>query len=208
MKLQVICEHTFDVDALPPGAVVLDVGCRDFMLTQAFLDRGCRVVAMDPDPNIKGLLCHPQFTMVRKALVSYPVARQHSAILHVPDDPYGAYIQHDSNPVRTIVTNANYEVELIDILSLSNELEIPYWTAVKLDCEGSEYEILLDWPGPIAGQISVEFHDHLHGKDMTETYQQIHRHLGQWYAVHQWKRSGRKPASRNYWDVLFTLNDP
>jgi len=208
MNLQAIAEHTFNVDQLTPGSKVLDVGCRDFKLAIALLDIGCCVCGVDPDPNITTVPDVPGFIFSRKALVSRPVARDKVGILRVPDDPYGAYIEHGSNPVKTLApgsTESAYEVELIDIVTLSEVLHVDHWTAVKLDCEGSEYEILLDWPGPISDQISVEFHDHLHGKDMNQTYDLIRWHLEKWYDVHQWKRTGKKAATKNYWDVLFTL---
>ncbi len=55
----------------------------------------------------------------------------------------------------------SHQVPCVDILTLANRLPIlfPFFALVKLDCEESEFGILENWPGPIATQISVEFHD-------------------------------------------------
>jgi methyltransferase family protein len=39
------------------------------------------------------------------------------------------------------------------------DYRVDHWDLIKLDCEGSEFGILENWPGPVARQISVEFHD-------------------------------------------------
>jgi len=35
----------------------------------------------------------------------------------------------------------------------------PYFDLIKFDIEGSEFGILEKWPGRVAGQINIEFHD-------------------------------------------------
>ena len=48
----------------------------------------------------------------------------------------------------------------MSILEIGSKFGASHWDVVKLDCEGAEYDVLLDWPGPIAEQITVEFHEH------------------------------------------------
>jgi hypothetical protein len=34
-----------------------------------------------------------------------------------------------------------------------------HFDLVKLDIEGAEFDVLEHWPGPVATQLSIEFHD-------------------------------------------------
>jgi hypothetical protein len=209
MTLQTIHEHTFDIEPLQkPGASFLDVGCLDFHHAKAFLGYGCRVCSVDPSPLITEVPEHPSHKYVRKAVVSRANAQRGTAYYAMPDDIYGAYVITGSNPVATPPKRL-YGVELTDIVALTAWTGWGNWTAVKLDCEGAEYEILLDWPGPIADQLSVEFHDHTASRNMDQTYQQILAHLGQWYKPVLFNRTGKgwreKELGKNYWDTLFVL---
>ena len=92
--------------------------------------------------------------------------------------------------------------------------DINFWDIVKLDCEGAEYEILLDWPGVISRQITVEFHEHTGANSGGEaTYKKIIEHLSQWYDVIQHVKGPMYQNGRlmckaiNYWDSLFVLKN-
>jgi len=77
---------------------------------------------------------------------------------------------------------------------------------VKFDCEASEFSILENWPGPIATQISVEFHDYTHRTLWNEEYfaKLIGRLEGFGYVTVQhedhWVGGGQ-----GHWDSLFVL---
>jgi hypothetical protein len=87
---------------------------------------------------------------------------------------------------------------------------VSFWEVVKLDCEGAEYEILRNWPGPIARQITIEFHDFLGGAPpgvASAGHAEILAHLGQWYDVAQHEWTTQHGAGWNYWDSLFVLRE-
>lgn len=157
MNLVDLASHTIDLDILPPAPVVLDAGCRGFGFSSEILRLrpGARVYAMDPDPGL--LLDGPQriglpgVTFLREALVG---DGRISSL-------YAAFSYGDGNFLCDAVPHyaSSHVVPCVNIVTLMKRLGISYWDVVKLDVEGAEFQILENWPGPIAGQISVEFHD-------------------------------------------------
>jgi len=81
-------------------------------------------------------------------------------MLREDDSPY-----YDAKIIR---------VDCISILELMNCCQVFHFDLIKLDCEGSEFQILEKWPQHhygIARQISVEFHDGTpSGPNRTEIY--------------------------------------
>jgi FkbM family methyltransferase len=199
MNIQALDEHSLDVDLLKPGSVVLDVGCRTFGLAKHLASQGCKVISLDPDPSIADPAV-PGVVFVQKALVhELPVGDK---ILFVPmhDASASFVINHGLIP-------GAIKVEATTIEKLSQEFGVSQWDAVKFDCEGSEYGILMTWPGPIAKQISVEFHEHVQARGES-TIEAIVRHLSKWYQVQQHEKSHRHGLPINYWDSLFLLKTP
>lgn len=169
MNLVTVATHTIDMDRLSTGGVVLDVGCRDFDFANEVGCRGIYVHAFDPAPDVLDLGAFRTVTYHRAAVVG--IGKE--------------------GPKKLVVAGNGSR--------LSEDAEFPTWSfslktlpfdsgtvfeCVKLDCEGSEYEILLTWPGPVSKQITVEFHEHTkQGKDVhgADVYERIDGHLGQWY---------------------------
>ena len=155
MNLRNLSGHTVNVDRLPERPVVLDVGARGFDFSNDILNLRpkARIWALDPDPEIQrpdGLSARIKFLNV--------------ALVHDDrkDSGYASYSTGEGN----MLTDAPsyYDAKMLrvvcyNIRELMVKLHVDHWDLVKLDCEGSEFEILANWPGPIADQISVEFHD-------------------------------------------------
>lgn len=185
MERETIREHTILVPASGP---VLDVGSRAFAFSSALAARGLECYAMDPDPSIVEALGIP---LIRKALVREGAPRWQR--FHMDSDPQA----------RRLMPRGLTEVECIDIKALMREVGVSHWGVVKLDCEAAEYGILATWPGPIADQITVEFHEHLGARDPKD-YETILGHLGQWYDVVQHEKTLRHCiGTPNYWDSVF-----
>jgi hypothetical protein len=169
MNLHTIAGHSFDLDRLPEKPFVLDVGCRGFDFTKGIrqLRPEAYIWAMDPDPIIEKpdeALC----AYLRLALVAPgQPRRQRYASGSTGEGNFLTEMQ--SHPDWTIG-----EVDCASIITISALLPAVFdetqhpgqqklgrkWDLIKLDCEGSEFSILNNWPGPIAHQISVEFHDY------------------------------------------------
>jgi FkbM family methyltransferase len=206
MNLQKLAEHTIDVDLLPEIPIVLDVGCRRFDFTDAILKLrpGAIVIAMDPDKeiasgvfSISGSSAGPLNCMFwNMALVGDGKTKSNYA--SYSDGEGNLLIEGDKYYDAKI-----YEVPCIDITTLMRHCEVKRWDVVKLDCEGSEFDILWNWPGPIATQISVEFHD---GADATKNlayFEDLWRRLPD-YRIAQHPRA-KLGDWFGHWDSVLTL---
>lgn len=173
MNLKKFGDHTLDADRIKPGCV-LDAGCRDYDFALAILafSPTLQITCLDIDDDvIRNRPNRPRLVACQLALVAE----------NYPYDFVGRVLA--GNGSRVIDGN---EVPTIKLSSLPTKM-YPY-EAVKLDIEGSEYDVLLTWPGPVADQITVEYHEHTgqgkakHGADI---YDRIAKHLGQWYSLVQ-----------------------
>jgi FkbM family methyltransferase len=169
MQLRKIAgEHTIDVDLLPEAPLVLDVGCRDFLFCKEILElrpKG-RIVAFEPDPAtvppdderiqfFKRALTHrgeSTVTWQGEGDGSYIAGAEYS---------YGWGVNDPTKAAQ--VPNTKFD----DLIAY---LQWDCFDLVKLDCEGSEFGILENWPGPVAKQISVEFHDFINRRKWDDNY--------------------------------------
>lgn len=156
MNLVKLSSHTVDLDLLPERPVVLDVGCRGFDFTREVLAlrRDSHIIAMDPDPLIAMPfnLIGTGASFCRAALLGDGRRTAN----------YAGWSTGEGNLICDVsphYAERSHQVDCIDIRTLMVWLDIFHWDLVKLDCEESEFGILEVWPGPIATQISVEFHD-------------------------------------------------
>lgn len=193
--LEVFAEHTIDTALLSEGGYVLDAGCRNFSFARAMVARGCKVVALDADPTVEdpGIpgVAFFHFALADesgvRALImdSNPEARRLA--------PAGAHIQAPTAEVQTVT-----------LPQIMETLGIHEWDAVKLDIEGAEYGVLQSFPGGIARQISIEFHEHVEPRPQS-VYDAIFEHLGKWYEVVQHAKERRYRTHPNFWDTLLSL---
>lgn len=195
-NLQIIGEHTVDVSRLT-GGWVLDAGCRDFAFSRGMSERGCKVIALDADPTIED----PQISGIM--FRNLALAERHGVRdLAMTADPQA----------RHLVTNGwrgpTARVLAITLKELMSTLSIEKFDVVKLDIEGAEYGILTDFPGPIASQVSIEFHEHCLGRPPDSVYDVIFSRLfGFGYAIIRHERDARMGAGLNFWDSLFMLKE-
>lgn len=205
MSRNLVCigEHTIDASLLTPKGWVLDAGCRDFTFSRELARRGCRVVALDADPTVQD----PNIDGVHfrnRAIAA--VAGTFNFCMH--ENPEARFLV---KPGESVPGRETVEVHAVTIRDLTDNTYclncrrgIVVWDVVKLDVEGAEYGILRTWPGPIARQISVEFHEHCQPQPQS-VYDEIFAHLGQWYEVVQHEKTARHCTHPNYWDSLFVL---
>lgn len=193
-------EHTLDLDRLGAGGWVLDVGCRFFDFAQEIAAGGNLVLAIDPsrdivDQDLNGVLFD------RCALVGTP-------------RPDGLLFCDNADAAHLVLGHRGetggvpqYSVACHTITELMQKKYcIHKFEAVKLDCEGAEFDILLNWPGPVADQVTVAFHDFVNPAWCAAQYGRIMEHMSQWYRVVQhesYVRHGHPVPC--YWDSLFVL---
>ena len=189
--------HSLLPGLLPECPMVLDVGAREFAFSSAVAEIRPKAsfVCLEPDPTVTGL---PWHTFLNVALVHD--ARESSGYASYSTGE-GNFLSDDPVWYATML-----RVPCINIVALMEKLGVRHWDLIKLDCEGSEFEILENWPGPIATQISVEFHDCKDNRKWGDAYfANLWQKLPD-YAVVQHALTPIGPDSyMGHWDSLLVL---
>ena len=196
MNLQALARHTIDVDRLPEAPIVLDAGCRgfDFSLEMLSIKKCARIWAMDPDPRVEVEAINPGVYYTKWALVGDE--RLYTA--------YASFSTGEANFLtegQEVIYADILRVPCVNIDKMMLLAEVKHWDVVKLDIEGSEFAVLENWPGPIANQISVEFHDWTGGRDCTKAIERL-QSLGYRIAQHELSKQGE---GWGHWDSLLML---
>lgn len=178
------------VPGLLTGGPVLDAGARGFVFAKWFGDRGHTVIAVDPSPDIATEEPSRNVFVKKFALVGRGYPKLMS--LEMGNDPNAWHIKYDGSfdsvPVETITLD-----------------DLPYkWDLIKLNIEGSEYDILDQIDGPIARQIVFSFHEHTGRHRGRRECDRIIDKLRKWYDVHNQTWEQRYGCRENYWDILCT----
>lgn len=191
--------RSFDLELLRAGDVVFDVGCRGFDLWQ-MLGHNCRVENFDADPTTEVPEGAEMFFV---AIVGSQRAQKLVVQLAMHKDPQA----------RTIIGGYR-ESKTVPCMSLQKAMvacDVEQLGLLKLNCEGSEYEIMQDVArlGPIARQIAVSYHDFCElnpQSDMEAWYLTLHDRLKAWYEITRHVREippwGGEP---HYIDSVLTL---
>lgn len=202
IETELVAEHT--IARLPRVLdAVLDVGCRRFDFSKIMLDRGYKVVGIEADDEVVPIK-HENFYFGNYALVP----ESQNGVMQTLIKFGNGTANHLSNVKGSIPRNRTVnQVIGLSVTEIGQLFEVKRWNVIKLDCEGAEYEVLLEWPGPVADQITVEFHEHTGANTRDKSvYGDIMSHLSQWYEVVQHESSVRYCLSTpNYWDSLFVL---
>lgn len=112
----------------------------------------------------------------------------------VSDDP--------DSQARCLIPGDRFPVHTIE--SFSRSVGVGHWDLIKLDCEGSEYDILWNLTEPPATQFSVEFHQHTKARRSDEFMTELKKRMERWYEAKRHRLYGKWGAV-NYWDSLFIL---
>lgn len=204
MNTEVIDTHSIIPNLLKPEGIVLDVGCRGFVFAREMSRRGLHVIALDPDASI---IAPEDSKLIFEAKALIHGSRRRAV--------YASWSTGEGNHLCVDRAVPHYadssQVPCVNLQYLMKKYCVQFFEVVKMDCEGSEYDILLNWPGPIARQITVEFHDFAGFNpfpNVEDYYELLVGHLGQWYEVvrHENYPHPLAPAHPvNYWDSLFVL---
>jgi len=205
MEISKLGTHSVCPDMINPAGWSMDVGCRGFAFTRLLQALCSNVLGVDPDPTMEdpGI---PGITYVQKALLSKP----RESI------PYAMWSTGEGNfctEVKIPHYASSLSVPCITLQDLMAEHSVSTFEVIKLDCAGAEYELLVNWPGAVAKQISVEYHDFtgVYDKDTTQDYHdRIEAHLSQWYTAVQHEEThllNDPKRPRNFWDSLYVLKE-
>ena len=190
MQIAIVEHYSVALDMLDDLSV-LDAGSRGGAFGRFFRHRCHPVIALDPDPLSD--------EAERLALVG-PADNGKTLNLVLTSDPEARYVSAKSKG------DLSLPVECISIEALMAKHEVKHWDVVKLNIEGSEFDVLANWPGMISNQIVVSFHEHAHprGDDAIEG---VMAHLDKWYARVRHIKEPRYGCSANWWDTLVIRKD-
>ena len=196
--------HSFDETILTENGWILDIGCRGYALSNYFAEKNFRVIACDPDINIKPSP-HQNIIYKRIGIVGTDVKESNYAGWSTGE---GNYIT-DKRPAHA---SAYYKIKCNTIKDLMEEYNIKEFEIIKMDCEGSEYDILMNLDQTCTKQISVEFHDFLglnpYYPNNEEYYSKLRNKLSNFdFVIHAMTPMIKHNPLMNYWDSLFIRKD-
>jgi FkbM family methyltransferase len=153
-----IYEHSVDLEILEKGGWVLDLGCGvDFLFSKAMLEKGMKVLAVDPNPKISQIPDHPNFYFVNKAITTEESKEPLEFTIYNDSDAFSSVnTMHD---VSFVEKQGNIMIETVTLNDLKDEFSINSIELIKIDIEGAEYGLLESLHHPISRQISIEYHD-------------------------------------------------
>ena len=184
-----VAEHTYEETLLPEEAKVMDVGCRGFLFTDELRRLGHLVYAID----IESLWPRQNF------------------ICAIAGETGRCMLKKSSDPQATTILKSHgipldgFDVPMYTIKDFSQMVKVDFWDIIKMDIEGSEYEVIMSLTEPPAKQLSIEFHLHtgVYGiQDVRKMEAKLHS-LGYEFAKHV--QTSQHGMGMNYWDSLFIL---
>jgi hypothetical protein len=185
--ITVIAEHSFDLSLLPEKANILDLGCRGFLFTKEMRRLGHNVAPVDVDD------LGSDHSYVRAAATSV-----NGGFVQVikSNDPQGTKAQQSELPTG---------IRSYNIKGFCGIFGIPFWDLIKMDIEGSEYEVIMSLTEPPAKQLSIEFHLHtkVYGEAQVKEMEDKLVSMGYYPSKHD--KTSEHGCGLNYWDSLWIL---
>lgn len=189
MNLEIVDNHTVIVDRLT-GGPVLDAGARGFRFSKWFAERGHKVYALDPAPDVENPRI-PNVNFFRSGLVGTNMPGDWS-LVELPDKE-ASYLKRGAAPKYIPTT---------DVPGIMSFCRIEHFDLIKLNVEGAEYDVLSTLEGPVATQIVVSFHEHTGRGIGRAGCDHIVAKLSKWYDVVQHVWEPRYCSHANYWDSV------
>lgn len=207
-----ICEHSIDIDLLNKNGWVLDFGCGvDFLFSKEMIKMGMQVISIDPNPKINEIPNDENIHYERCALVTDE--NLEFIEFDIFNDTDAASCVKTQNDVFFIKKMYNTAVKATTLKKIIKKYNIEKIDVLKLDIEGAEYDFLNSIEGPIANQISIEFHDfrgmNPHYPNNNIYYEKLFDKLTKWYSIVKHEITQHPgiggTSGLNYWDSLLIL---
>lgn len=196
--IEIIDNHSVRTDLLGKRPV-LDAGARGFRFSKWFAEHGHETWAIDPSPDMIGDVSVAHYDRAALVAPSWP----NSVGLHLGPDPEAWYVVPGMwRQPGVMVKTLNLRDHWQGVSGMGCG-----WDVVKLNIEGAEYDILAEWPGPIARQITVSFHEHTDRRRGDAAITDIVLHLRKWYYEERHVKDERYCCGPNFWDSLFVLKE-
>lgn len=189
--IQIISEHSVDTSLLM-GNWIIDAGCRNWNFSREMKNKKQKVYAIDVQPMVK-----PDEIDIfqQKALW---ITNKKMYVNYV-NDLNGTFVSD------TPKSNKIEEITTITLNDIYNEIGTNI-DCLKIDIEGSEYDIFLDEKFiPIPKQLSIEFHEHNFKSKHDLLFKHCVEKISKYYVPVKLERTSAHGCGFNYWDTLFTL---
>lgn len=193
MNIQIFAEHSVDLSLLTSGSKVLDLGCRGFEFSKAMYDLKCQVFSLDIDDL-------PPCQHLNE--MGLPLSYFRCA---VSDYDGRAGVTRGNDPQGTRIERGGNEVKCMTLGSLSVKWGIYFWDVIKIDIEGSEYEVIMSMDKAPAKQLTIEFHLHTGAYEVFEMNAMENKLKALGYIPVKHEYTSEHGAGKNYWDSLFIL---
>lgn len=170
---KVIMEHTFFDDLLNDEIVVIDLGaCKgEFINTIEKEYKVKKAILVEANPtNFNHLIPKDNFILYNRV-----ISNKSNEIVDFYEDPKSPY---NGSKIFNYFQGINHKIETISLVDIINDNKITYVDLLKIDIEGSEYEIMLDISDEIyniINQITIEFHDFVDSELKKETEKIINK---------------------------------
>jgi len=154
---RVIMEHTFFENLLNDEIIVIDLGaCKGEFINE--IEKNYKVkkaVLVEANPNnFKNLINKDNWVNYNRAISS-----NSNEFIEFYEDPKSPY---NGTKVFNYFDGVKHKIETITLEDIIKENNISYIDILKIDIEGSEYEIMdkiSDEVYNVIRQITIEFHD-------------------------------------------------
>lgn len=185
-----VAEHTYEETLLPEKANILDLGCRGFLFTNELRRLGHNVEAVDIDDLFKPDGSNEWIYYEQMAITGF-------------DGVVG--IERSIDPQATKIGHGSEKVQCMTLATFSKFKNILLWDLIKIDIEGSEYEVIMSLTEPPAKQLSIEFHLHtgIYGDAQVKEMEDKLLSLGYFPAKHD--KTRQHGLGLNYWDSCWIL---
>jgi hypothetical protein len=182
MNIEVIAEHSIDVDLLPSIAYIVDAGCRNMLFTNEMRRRGHCVFALDIDD----------------------LGNEDYLKIALGDKVGRVGIHRTKDPQATFVC-AGDEVMCMDLDMLCKTTKVDFFDVIKLDVEGFEFQIIMSMNKPYCKQLSWEAHLHTGVYGEAEVVMMENKLLSLGYFPVKHDKTRQHGLSYNFWDSLWVL---
>lgn len=197
MNLVTLAGHTIDESLLPKAPYVLDVGCRGRDFCEA-------IMKLRPKANLLGLDPGEEARIGPYAVLPFALVGDNRT-----EARYCEYSTGEGNFLTDLPEYYDATFRIVKCCNIATVLDmfgVDMLDVLKLDCEGSEYQIIQSLYKPVAKQISVEFHDSGYtpgfGIEDTDRASKRLNSLGYRAALHGVSKQG---DGFGHWDSLFVL---
>lgn len=186
--VETVAEHKIDFDYLTPGGWILDIGCMGFDFYKHMKLLGYNVVGVDI-----------------QILAGFPYNRV--AISNTNGVAYIEY-NHDKQATRLSKKETPYPIRTTTLQSFSESYCMTKpWDLIKIDCEGSEYDIIMGLEHAPAKCLSLEFHLHTDIYGEKEVQQMVEKLITLGYEVVSHEKTVMHGLKPNYWSSLFIMSN-